>query len=457
MCCNSNFLVSDHNAQNKTQKIDNEIDGHERVHPTNSSHDHVEVEDSHRAQGSSLLNGFYGILLIVLCVIFASPILLLPQHNVITSPQYWYEGIITGCLSFVLSLTLDTLIALKFYFKIGDIISIRLFLYLYIAASIAAVIPYTLSYLIWSTILGFYPPMPFILLLGYIQFLVQYLTLYFLFPKHLATEQEFQKKVLAFIFSRFMVMFVDMQYTICTFLFTSLDLKLQWILAFLLPCLREFNFQIMNKIMIEFPGLDDDDVSAAIVVGMNTFHAMYVAVKIGHTATQITSYLILAIDFILNLYSCHGILALHRSILPRNLTNNSLTVREINRRLLKLSLIEILEVIIPISYIATVLIAYYGPNAELLGNIRSDYWQYTPIEDIGNVVSAVLSMFAIDMCSAIIAGIALYKICYINFLRQACAAMKKYWPVIAVNLANYINYVSIRKNQLLIIYYYRSF
>ena len=449
MCCNSNFLVSDHNAQNKKPKVDNEKDGHERVRPTNSSRDHVEVESSHRSQGSSLLNGLYGILLIGLCVIFASPILLLPQHNVITSPQYWYEGMITGCLSFVLSLTLDTLIALKFYFKIGYIISIRLFLYLYIAAAIAAIISYTLSYLIWTTILGFYFPMPYLLLVGYIQFLVQYLTLYLLFPKHLVTEREFQKKVLAFIFSRFMVMFIDTQYKMCTFLFTSLDLKLQWILAFLLPFLREFNFQIMNKIMIQFPGIeDDDDVSAAIVIGVNTFHAVYVAVKIGHTATQITSYLILAIDFILNLYSCHGIIALHRSIVPRNLTNNSLTVREINRRLLKLVLIEILEVMIPISYIATVLIAYYGPNAELLGNIRSDYWQYTPIEDIGNVVSAVLSMFTIDLCSAIIAGIVLYKICLINFLRQACAAMKTYWPVIAVNLANYINYVSIRKRSI---------
>ena len=445
MCCTSNFVVSDHNAKNKKQEIDNETDGHQRARPTNSSHDHAEVESSHRSQDSSLLNGLYGILLIGLCVIFASPILLLPQHNVITSPQYWYEGMITGCLSFVVSLTLDTLIALKFYFKIGYIISIRLFLNLYIAAAIAAVITYTLSYLIWTTILGYYFPMPYMLFLGYIQFLVQYLTLYFLFPKHLLTEREFQKKVLAFIFSRFLVMFVDTQYKMSTFLFTSLDLKLQWILAFLLPFLREFNFQIMNKIMIQFPGIDDDDVSAAIVIGMNTFHAVYVAVKIGHTATQITSYLILAMDFILNLYGCHGIIALHRSIVPRNLTNNSSTVRKINRRLLKLVLIEILEVTIPISYIATVLIAYYGPNAELLGNIRSDYWQYTPIEDIGNVVSAVLSMFTIDLCSAIIAGIALYKICLIHFPRQACAAMKTYWPVIAVNLANYINYVSIRK------------
>ena len=445
MCCNYNFVVSDHNTQNKKRKIDNETDGHERARATNSSRDHVEVEDSHRSQGSSLLNGLYAILLIGLCVVFASPILILPQHNVITSPQYWYEGVITGCLSFSLTLTLDTLIVLRFYLKIGYMISILLFLYIYIAAAIAAIIPYILSYLIWSTILGFYPPMPFILLLGYIQFLVQYLTLYFLIPKHLATEKDFQKKVLAFIFSRFIVMFVDIQYKMCTFLFTSLSLKLQWILAFLLPFLREFNFQIMNKIMIQFPGIDDDDVIACIVIGMNTFHAVYVAVKIGHTATQITSYLILVIDFILNLYSCHGIITLHRSIIPRNLTNNSLTVREINRRLLKLSLIEILEVMIPISYIATVLIAYYGPNAKLLGNIRSDYWQYKPIDDIGNVVSAVLSMFTIDLCSAIIAGIALYKICLINFPRQACAAMKIYWPAIAVNLANYINYVSTRK------------
>ena len=95
------------------------------------------------------------------------------------------------------------------------------------------------------------------------------------------------------------------------------------------------------------------------------------------------------------------------------------------------------------AYLLTVLIAYYGPNGEILGNIRNNLWQYKAIDDIEGLVLAVLLMFLIDLCSAIIAGISLWKTCSVNFLREACKVMDDYWIIIAINLANYLNYVSL--------------
>ena len=108
----------------------------------------------------------------------------------------------------------------------------------------------------------------------------------------------------------------------------------------------------------------------------------------------------------------------------------------------KLILIELLEVLVPVSYVITVLIAYYGPNAEILGNIKNDYWQYEAIDDIWESVRVVLVMFIFDGCSAIIAGFMLWRICSIDVLRKTSKLIGDLWPVIAVNIANYLNYVS---------------
>ena len=330
-------------------------------------------------------------------------------------------------------------------------ISARFFLRMYFISIIFVCIFYVVYFLIWTVGLGYNPPMPYSLLLGYTQCLAQYMTLLFVLPKPLIEGYEFQKKLRAFTISRLVALCIDVEYNVCTFLFTFLSSQTQWILAFLLPYLREINFQILNKVLIYMPGVDDEDMRSVIVIGLNTYHAIYVAVKLGHTATQMTSYSILAIDFILNIYSCYRIIRLHRSISPGNLLQSILTAKKKEDYLRRLILIEMLEVLVPITYVVTVLIAYYGPNADVLGNIRNDYWQYESIDNVGSVVLAVLLMFAIDLCSAVLSGIALWKLCSINFLYKTSEVLTAYWEVIAVNLANYLNYVSIIQSHNLMI------
>ena len=70
--------------------------------------------------------------------------------------------------------------------------------------------------------------------------------------------------------------------------------------------------------------------------------------------------------------------------------------------LTKLVLTEIIEILVPLSYLITMLLAYYGPNAELLGNIQFGCWQFQQIEDIGGVVIAIMTMFLIDTSSVLI-------------------------------------------------------
>ena len=383
----------------------------------------------------------YNIIIVISCALFSAPILLYPQHNSIQLQEYWYEPILSGSASFILTCSLDSLIALKYYFRDDSMVSFAVFIQLYIATVTSWSLTCSLIYLFWTVGLGYNHPMPLTLSLGYFQYAVHYATLTFLFYRKSPLSNTTKQRIRSFNISRVWALFIDLQFKVLSLMFTNISPEFQWILAFVLPLLREFNFQMMYRIMIESPKVEDGKVT--VIIGINAFNALYVAIKLGNTATQVTSICMLSIDFVLNIYSCLNIIKLHRSTAP-DIPSITRRLNEIDYMLSKLILIEMLEVLVPLSYVVTVLIAYYGPNAEILGNIQNGYWQYESIDDIWKVVQAVLVMFTIDGCSAMIVGCMLWKVCSINFLREMGKLIGNCWPIIAVNIANYLNYVSFR-------------
>ena len=132
---------------------------------------------------------------------------------------------------------------------------------------------------------------------------------------------------------------------------------------------------------------------------------------------------------------------MHQTIEP-DAIQNAIIVAEKEDKLTTVILVETLEILVPLVYVTTVLIAYYGPNAQILGNIGNSYWQYEAIDDIGTLVIALSLMFVVDTCSAIISGVILWKLCDINFVRKSCKILKDNWTIIAVNIGNYLSYVS---------------
>ena len=322
-------------------------------------------------------------------------------------------------------------------------VNLVVFIKLYIATVSAWSITCSLVYLFWTVGLGFNHPMPLTLSLGYIQYATQYITLNFLFYQKEGLSENTKQRLRSFNMSRVWALFIDLQFKALDFVFTffSPNSSYQWILAFVIPLMREFNFQVMYRIMIESPKVEDGTIP--VIIGINSFNSLYVAIKLGQTATPLTSTFILSIDFLLNIHSGFKIINLHRSTTTIDIPNGIRNLKEKDYHLLKLILIEMMEVLVPLAYVITVLIAYYGPNSEILGNIRNDYWQYKSIDDIFKLVQVVLVMFIIDGSSAILVGCMLWKVCSIHFLRETRKLIGTSWPIIAVNIANYLNYVSL--------------
>ena len=100
-----------------------------------------------------------------------------------------------------------------------------------------------------------------------------------------------------------------------------------------------------------------------------TFHMVFVSVCVGGVATWPFLITLIAIDFIINNY-----FAVMTWRAKRNFTQKSLQKLKKSVQILVLS--ESLEIVIPLAYLLCFVIAYYGPNADILGNIKNGYWQY---------------------------------------------------------------------------------
>ena len=98
----------------------------------------------------------------------------------------------------------------------------------------------------------------------------------------------------------------------------------------------------------------------------------------------------------------------------------------------ELVVIERIETVIPITYILIFNMAYYGPNAEILGNIKLSIWHYEAVVDVQKHLKNMILLFGIDFLSAIITGTLLWTSCKINIFKVLKKLQKKLWLMMAM-------------------------
>ena len=100
-----------------------------------------------------------------------------------------------------------------------------------------------------------------------------------------------------------------------------------------------------------------------------------------------------------------------------------------------LILTERVETVVPLLYIITFIMAFYGPNAELIGNVKLTLWQYEAVTDINELLKNIFLFFAIDFSSAVVNGFLLWKTCRINSFKILKQMQKNYWHIMGLQEA----------------------
>ena len=410
-----------------------------------------EIMDVVHSKTAGYWNGLYVFVVLGLSVIPTFFITLIPTNSYFEFRTYWYEMVIDQLRNTLVVTPMLVLIVMMdcyFCFNIESMVSIRTFLRLGIPALLANVISFWLMCVIWTVSLGYNLPIPFngwlwLPILG-----IFFISIWIEFPYKLRQNKTFRKRLMYYLTGFSLIGTTIFQYDCITVIIPMVPLKFQWILAIILPMLRSSNFWLVDKCYRKVVLHKHQTAKFRYLTFIRSINTIYVAVILGNV-TATTLYSISGVEFLLQFYSCYQVIRLYRQTETEDCHNEERkkTIDEIVRDLVTT---ETIEVLASLAYSVTLAVAYYGPNATILGNIRNSYWTYEEIQDIDKSLAVVFKIAFIDLIIALVCGVMLWVCCRINLFHVFCTIMKTNWIFISLIIAfimsrvcyeKYVNFV----------------
>ena len=90
-----------------------------------------------------------------------SSIILVPYHDVIQFPNYWYELIFPGIFGFCGTYTSLFILQANIIFEYPTIMNLKIVPTIFLSSASIFIVSHFVIYLTWSVLLIFYAPMPF--------------------------------------------------------------------------------------------------------------------------------------------------------------------------------------------------------------------------------------------------------------------------------------------------------
>ena len=234
--------------------------------------------------------------------------------------------------------------------------------------------------------------------------------------------------------------FMCLQIVVILMLLENFSREKQWMVALAIP-FSKLIFDFVHEKIITKAALPENLREGKFMVLISNNLAYSIGISIALTnATKTTEFLLLGINFCFNMLSCVKAIKFDRKVSPSELETkerNCMTEQVIEELILN----ETIEMIVPLAFIGSFVIAYYGPNKNILGNIGCAIWKFKKVEDLTPLI-AVAEMALLDTGSAILAGGLLWMFCRINIFHEYCKTIKKYWVHVAFHGGSFLSMVS---------------
>lgn len=373
---------------------------------------------------SNLPHGFIGILL---STFFSITMTLWPQHNVIEDPKYWYECMLVIATGYA-PIAAANIVFSSFYCMGLELKRvIKPLLFVYISGATVTILLSCLLYVIWVFAVDSIYPMPFQgYIVGFFTWHLMTISLWFQIPNTWRKNNLVRKRFKYAILLLFVISATEVAYKIVRKIFLMIPNDYQWSLFIVLIIIRELHAKILSSLGRKIAEFDDWCIEIIATHFAACRHTLFLAVAVSTVATNTTSYVILGTDFVTNIIFTIIIIYFHKcpSDASKRWKINAVMNVVVN---------ESVEFIMPIAYISCFLMAYYGPNADILGNVKNGYWQYSAVSDINDTMKWISIMFAIDFISTIISFVLLRIFCKINIVRIYVLLQKEMWYVLSVH------------------------
>ena len=135
---------------------------------------------------------------------------------------------------------------------------------------------------------------------------------------------------------------------------------------------------------------------------MSICYSFWLTQVITSSASQVTGYCLLAVDCAINFYNAFVIVKIQRKISPSDENEHKKRELKLKKETLMLTGIELVESLVPLAFLTTFMVVFYGNNSSIIGGVGFSEWQYSEVEDIAIFSMILLLMFAIDLSSWII-------------------------------------------------------
>ena len=332
---------------------------------------------------------------------------LIPAHDVVQFPEYWYEllfqgpsgpliwGALNSCVSAGFLLNVDCVLRMK------NVFMILLMEFLHLEFMIVS------SYYLWTTIFDYQWPMPhFGLILTFWTHIFDVLVIWIRFPLEYRKDGKFRKRFMilcSYVLFR-MVLFV-IYLIIYEYIETSRE-DYQPLVALAFPITREITVWIGSKLIAKCSNGDNKSAEIFFKYSMAVSHTIMMCYVIGSYTKATTSWTLMGVDFSINVLISLWIVW-KKKFYPSNVEAqmNLLTDLAIN---------ELVEFHAPLSYILVIAVTYHGPNGSIFGNVMNGYWKYKAIENIESTLSNMMVFFVVDFSSTLLTGGILWFACQIN-------------------------------------------
>ena len=268
----------------------------------------------------------------------------------------------------------------------------------------------------------------------YVYRIVSILSLPFLIPAELTKEVEIKKKMKNFmIFYEWGWITISFYSAVLTAIFKKLEnTDAQCVMALLIPTAKEFNKFIISKVFHKIAGTENERTNALLAIKINFTYGLFVAISLVGARSS-TVFCMVVSEFLIQSHMTYQIVKLH------NITTfpgDEKLQKSKKKAITKLILSELVEGLVPLSYALCFSMAYYGPNAEMIGNAKNGYWQFKAVVDESWTFLIMLGLFTTDLVCLVANAIIIRISSDLNIFREFCIAMKKYWYIIAMAMVN---------------------
>ena len=317
------------------------------------------------------------------------------------------------------------------YFLNVDIIrSLRTFVSLYVSTIVICWILFVSGFLIWTRLCGLRYPIP---LIGYINYFtctaVCLTAIWFQFPIAWRKNSKFRMRLIWNVLSIGAMNLVIAEYIGMSVALISIPKQYQWGIAVLLPFFRQFNVRMITFMAKNCQCGDQSGGKIYITQVVGIANAYFVAYSLGTAATLTTSVVLIAGDFAIN------VIVSLRLIYLQNKKSNQQSLTERINLLQDLIISELTEILTPLTYLACLLMAYYGPNSETIGNVKNSWFHFIAIEDFLYTIKFIVAFFFVDLGSLVFSAGVLWKFCQINIYKAFAALQTEFGLAFSQNLA----------------------